>query len=67
MINTKTSKPKDEQKVIFECRNGQWHEGIYFADEDLFMIGFKDHGNFFFSREVKKWKPIFDQNKIKLV
>jgi hypothetical protein len=67
MINTKTSKPEDQQKVIFECRNGEWHEGIYIAKEDLFMIGFKDKGDFFFSRQVKKWKPIFNENKSKAV
>lgn len=56
-------KPKNNQKVEYKVGD-KTYNGVYIEKEDLFTQGFGMEVDFFFAREVKRWRPmLFERNR----
>jgi len=57
-----TELPKDKSKIHFTDNEGREYDGIFFEDEDMFYIGFKETGDFRYIFEVVQWNYIDGKN-----
>ena len=57
-----TELPKDKSKIHFTDNEGREYDGIFFEDEDMFYIGFKEKGDFRYIFEVVQWNYIDGEN-----